>query len=43
MLKTFEAISLKVKTKNGTILDLEIEKKQLSSIFDDFNINSTAR
>ncbi|MCB0383142.1 MAG: hypothetical protein KDD05_07555 [Psychroserpens sp.] len=43
ILKSSSKLSLKVKTHEGNILDLELEKKQLSSIFDNFNIKSNAR
>ncbi len=39
VLKTSSTIRLKIKTEDGNVLDLKLEKKQLSSIFDNFNIN----
>lgn len=38
-LKTSNTITLKVKTENDNELNLMLEKKQLSSIFDNFKIN----
>lgn len=39
VLKDFKMVNLTVKTQEGPILKLEIERKQLSSIFDNFNLN----
>ncbi|WP_431134341.1 retropepsin-like aspartic protease [Psychroserpens mesophilus] len=39
VLKTLNTITLKVKTEHGNVLDLELEKKQLSSILNNFDIN----
>ena len=39
VLKTSNSLTLKVKTENDSVLNLKLEKKQLSSIFNNFNIN----
>ena len=39
VLRTFNTLTLKVKTENDNVLDLVLEKKQLSTILDNFIIN----
>ncbi|WCO03278.1 retropepsin-like aspartic protease [Psychroserpens ponticola] len=39
VLKTLNAVTLKVLKNDGNVLNLKLEKKPLSSIFDNFNIN----
>jgi predicted aspartyl protease len=39
VLRDFKTVTLKVKTQEGQILNLKLEKKPLSSIFDNFNLN----
>ncbi|WP_033958218.1 retropepsin-like aspartic protease [Psychroserpens jangbogonensis] len=39
VLKLLNKLTLKVKKENGNVIELTVEKKQLSSIFDNFKIN----